>query len=92
MIKSFEHKGLEKFFHEGDKSGIQPKHAQKIGDILDHLDASSSIRDMNYPGSMLHQLKGNLKDHWSVKVTGNWRITFKFIKGNAYIVNYQDYH
>jgi len=53
MIKSFEHKGLEKFFHEGDKSGIQPNHSQKISDILDRLDASVEIRDMNYPGSNL---------------------------------------
>ena len=92
MIKSFEHKGLEKFFLYGNKSGIQPIHSQKISDILDRLDASITIQDMNYPGSNLHPLKGNLKDHWSVKVSGNWRITFKFINGNAYVVNYQDYH
>lgn len=92
MIKSFVHKGLEKFFNEADKSGIQPKHSKKISDILDQLDASAEIRDMNYPGSNLHPLKGNLKDHWSVDVSGNWRITFKFIDGNAFVVNYQDYH
>ena len=92
MIKSFEHKGLENFFHDEEKSGIQPKHSQKIADILDQLDASVIIQDMNYPGSNLHPLKGKLKDHWSVKVSGNWRITFKFINGNAYEVNYQDYH
>ncbi|MCP5046147.1 MAG: peptidase [bacterium] len=92
MIKSFSHKGLEKFFYEEDKSGIQPKHSQKIADILDRLNASTEIKDMNYPGSNLHPLKGNLKDHWSVKVSGNWRITFKFMKGDAYVANYQDYH
>ena len=92
MIISFEHKGLEKFFYVGNKSGIQPKHSQKIADILDRLDASAEIRDMDYPGANLHQLKGKLKDHWSVKVSGNWRITFKFIEGNAHVVNYQDYH
>lgn len=92
MIKSFDHKGLEKYFYEGDKSGIQPKHAQKIADILDRLDASINIQDMNYPGSNLHQLKGKLKDLWSVKVSGNWRITFKFKDANAYVVDYRDYH
>jgi len=92
MIKSFEHKGLEKYFYNGDKSGIQPNHAQKIADILDRLDASFEIRDMNYPGSNLHQLKGKLKEFWSIKVSGNWRITFKFITGDAYIVHYKDYH
>ena len=92
MIKSFEHKGLEKFFYTGDKSGIQPKHAQKIADILDRLDASIKIQDMNYPGANLHQLKGKLKEFWSVKVSGNWRIIFKYINGNAHIVDYKDYH
>ena len=92
MINDFGHKGLKKFFYEDDKSGIQPKHAQKIADILDRLDASAEIKDMNYPGSNLHQLKGNMSEHWSVKVSGNWRITFKFIDGNAYVVDYQDYH
>ena len=92
MIKSFSHKGLEKFFYEGSKIGIQSKHTQKIADILDRLDASLEISDMNYPGANLHQLKGNFKGIWSVKVSGNWRITFRFIEGHAYVVDYQDYH
>lgn len=92
MIKSFSHKGLENFFYEGSKSGIQSNHAQKIADILDRLDASVDINDMNYPGANLHQLKGKLKGTWSVRVSGNWRITFRFIEGHAYVVNYQDYH
>ena len=92
MIKSFKHRGLEKYFYDGDKNRIQPKHAQKIVDILDRLDASIKIQDMDYPGSNLHQLKGKLKELWSVKVSGNWRIIFKFINGNAYIVDYKDYH
>jgi proteic killer suppression protein len=92
VIKSFDHKGLEIFFFDGDKRGIQPTHAQKIADILDRLDASVAVQDMNYPGSNLHQLKGRLKGIWSAKVSGNWRITFKFIEGNAYVVDYMDYH
>ena len=92
VITSFDHKGLEKFFYGGDKRGIQPAHAQKIADILDRLDASITVQDMNYPGSNLHQLKGRLKRIWSVKVSGTWRITFMFIEGNAYVVDYRDYH
>ena len=92
VIKSFDHKGLEKFFYDGDKRGIQPTHAQKIADILDRLDASVTIQDMDYPGSNLHRLKGKLKGLWSVKVSGNWRITFEFREGNAFVVDYKDYH
>ncbi len=50
------------------------------------------IEDMNLPGYRLHQLKGQKKDIWSITVNGNWRITFEFIHGDAYIVNYEDYH
>jgi len=89
MIKTFKHRGLEKFFLNGVKKGIQAKHAEKLEDILE---AADSIKDMNFPGSALHQLKGKLKGSWSIKVSGNWRIIFRFEKGNAYEVNYLDYH
>ena len=92
MIKSFQHKGLEDFFYDGSKKGIQAKHEQKLADILDRLDAAKIISDMRYPGSELHLLKGNLKNFWAVKVSGNWRILFKFQEGDASIVNYTDYH
>ena len=92
MIKSFTHKGLEEFFLTGSTRGIQAKHAAKLEELLDRLDSALNIMAMNYPGSGLHKLKGNLKDLWSVKVSGNWRVTFCFEDGNAYVVNYQDYH
>ncbi len=92
MIKSFKHKGLEAFFYTGKKKGIQPEHAEKIARILDRLNAASDIIDMNYPGSYLHKLTRTLKGQFSVRVSGNWRIFFKFIDGDAYIVNYDDYH
>ena len=92
MIKSFSHKGLEDFFYDGVKKGIQAKHANKIAAILDRLDAASDIRDMNYPGSRLHLLQPKKEGRWAVKVSGNWRITFKFKYGDAYEVNYEDYH
>ena len=92
MIKSFVHKGLENYFYDGTKKGIKPQHSQKLADILDRLDAAMDVKDMNYPGSGFHQLKGRKKGIWAVKVSGNWRITFSFKEGNAESVDYLDYH
>ena len=92
MIKSFEHKGLRKFWETGLTAGIQNNHAGKLRLILQRLDAAVDVQDMNFHGARLHQLKGNLKRIWSITVNGNWRITFKFENGNAFIVNYTDYH
>ena len=92
MIKSFKHKRIEDFFYTDDKKGIKPDQANRLSRILDRLNAASEIKDMNYPGSFLHQLTGNKKGLHSVKVSGNWRVFFKFIDGDAYIVDYDDYH
>ena len=92
MIKSFRHKGLEKFFLDGTKRGIHPKHANKLELILDTLNAAAKIEDMNYPGSDLHLLQPKKEKIWAVKVSGNWRVTFKFKGGDASIVDYLDYH
>ena len=92
MIVSFKHKGLERFYLSGNKSGIQAAHATKLAKILAKLDSAKTANDMNIPGWKLHQLQGSLQDHWTVQVNGNWRITFKLQDGNAVIVDYQDYH
>ena len=92
MIKTFNHKGLEDFFYTDSKKGIIPEHANRLGKILDRLNAASDIKDMNYPGSFLHQLRGNKKGQYAVKVSGNWRVFFEFIEGDAFIVDYDDYH
>ena len=92
MIKSFVHKGLEEFFLTGSTRGIQAKHAGKLELILDLLDHAVEPEQMNFGGSGLHRLKGDMKGHWSVKVSGNWRVTFRFEGGDAHVVNYQDYH
>lgn len=92
MIKFFRHKGLETFFYTGSKKGIRPEHANRLERILDRLNAASNIKDMNYPGSNLHQLSGDKKGQYAVKVSGNWRVFFEFIEGEAYIVDYEDYH
>jgi proteic killer suppression protein len=92
MITSFTHKGLEDLFYEGSKRGIQPQYAQKLTDILDRLDAAQNVQDMAYPGADLHPLRGDLVGYWAVKVSGNWRVIFRFADGNASHVDYLDYH
>lgn len=93
LIKSFAHKGLQRFFEMGSTSGIQATHANKLRLQLAAIHASSSVFDLRTPPNWrLHQLSGNLSDHWSLTVNGNWRIIFKYEDGNAYVVNYLDYH
>ena len=92
MIKQFKHKGLERFFTKGIKAGIQPKHAERLRLILGRLNASTCPKDMSLPGLNLHELSGNRKSIWSVKVSGNWRVTFKFVGEHAELVDYEDYH
>jgi proteic killer suppression protein len=92
MIKSFKHKGLEQFFYSGTKKGIKPEHTGKPERILDRLNAANDLKDMNYPGSNLHALSGDRKGQYSVRVSGNWRVIFEFEDGDAYIVDYDDYH
>lgn len=67
-------------------------HKKRLSFILNYLDEAESIDNMNLTTFKLHKLKGTMQDLWSVTVQANWRITFKFINGNAYIVDYQDYH
>jgi len=92
MIQSFKHKGLELFFNTGRKSGIQAKHAKRLQLILGRLNAATSPQDMNLPGLFLHSLSGDRADIWSARVSGNWRVTFRFNGGHAEIVDYEDYH
>ena len=92
MIKSFKHKGLEKFFYKDERRGISPKHAAKLARILDRLDASVGPQDMNLPGYRLHELSRKEKGTWSVWVAGNWRLTFQFDGPDAVVVDYRDYH
>ena len=92
MITSFTHKGLEKFYRTGSKSGIQSKHAQRLRLILSNLDQAEGPNDMDMTGLKLHELKGTRRGIWAVKVSGNWRVTFRFKGRDAEIVNYEDYH
>ncbi len=92
MIKSFAHKGLARFYFKGSKSGIQARHADRLRLILSNLDQAEGPDDMDLPGLFLHELKGRIRGIWSVRVSGNWRVTFRFTGGDAEIVNYEDYH
>ena len=92
MIRSFSHKGLERFFSTGSKAGIQARHAERLRVILGRLNVSITPKDMNLPGLDLHPLKGDRKGTWAVKVSGNWRITFTFVVKDADAVDYEDYH
>mgnify|MGYP004571640823 FL=1 len=94
MIKSFKHKGLEKFFLTGNKKGIQAIHAEKLARILATLDNLTDLKDLSSPAYRLHQLAGDMQGLWAVTVQANWRVTFKYEPdtNSIYIVDYQDYH
>jgi proteic killer suppression protein len=92
MIRSFRHKGLERFFTKSERAGIDAKQVDRIRRILDRLDAAVSPDDMNLPGWRLHQLKGDRKGTFSVWVSGDRRITFAFAEGDAINVDLEDYH
>ena len=92
MIKSFKHKGLKKYFEPGSTSGIQTKRQRKLRMQLTAIDTAQKIENIDLPRFKLHSLKRCRTGVWSISVNGNWRITFEYIDGNAYILNYEDYH
>jgi toxin HigB-1 len=92
MIKSFRHKGLERFYSKGSTSGIQTKHAKKLRLQLAALDSAQTLEDLDIPGYRFHALKGNREGIWSITVSANWRLTFEFSDGNVFILDYEDYH
>ena len=92
MITSFKHRGLKRFYESGTTRGIQAAQAARIRLILGRLDASVNPQDMNLPGIHLHELSGRRKGTWSVRVSGNWRITYRFDGPDACDVDLEDYH
>lgn len=92
MIKSFRHKGLRLFHETGNQSGIQASHAKRLRLQLAALDTAFSIDDLDLPGFRLHPLKGKQAGRWAITVNGNWRMTFEFRDGDAYVLDYEDYH
>ena len=92
MIKSYRHKGIQQFFETGSKAGIASEHEAKLARQLMLLNAAKSPLEMDVAGWKLHQLKGELDNHWAIKISGNWRLTFTFECEDAILVDYQDYH
>lgn len=92
MIKTWQHKGLKKFYETGSKAGIQPKHAETLRLLLLQLASAIKAEDMNTPGNNFHPLHRELSGYFSVKVSGNWRLIFQFEKEDVILVDYIDYH
>lgn len=92
MIKSYRHKGLRLFFEKEDGSKLPPDMLQRIDLILSTLDAAEDIEGMDVSTFRLHQLKGDLKGVYAVTVRANWRIVFRFNEGDAFDVDFVDYH
>jgi proteic killer suppression protein len=92
VIGNFKHKGLNKLFQDDDGRKVPAAHREKITRILARLNEALTVQDMALPGYQLHPLKGNLAGLWSVSVSGNWRIVFRFEDGMAHDVELIDYH
>lgn len=92
MIIGFKHKGLKLYYEKGNSSKLLAQQVAKIRLILTRLDASDAPEQMNVPGYRFHALSGNLKGFYSVRVTGNYRVIFRFKGKNATDVDYTDYH
>lgn len=91
-IQGFRHKGLQRFFTTGTKAGIQTRHAERLRLILGRLNVSVGPVDMDLPGLELHRLRGARQGTWAVSVSGNWRVTFRFVGKGVENVDYEDYH
>jgi proteic killer suppression protein len=92
-IKSIRHKGLRRLYEDGDSRGIRAAFANKLGDMLHVLDVARTIDEVEtVPGWRLHPLKGDLRGYWSLTVSGNWRLVFRFVDGDAFDLDLTDYH
>jgi len=92
-IRSIRHKGLKRLYEKGDGKNLPAALVEKLADVLAALDEAEQVQDVGlFPGWRLHPLKANLKDFWSVSVSGNWRVIFRFEDGDAFDVDLVDYH
>ena len=92
MITGFRSRGLRLLYERGDRRRVSATHVNKIERILARLDQAANPNEMNLPGYRLHPLKGDLAGFWSVTVSGNWRVVFRFADGHASDVDLIDYH
>lgn len=92
MIRTFRHRGLKRYFTASDRRGIPAQFAERLARMLDRLDSVASPSDMDIPGYRFHPLKGQRTGTYAISVSRNWRLTFRFSKGDAVDVNLEDYH
>ena len=92
MIRSFRHRGLKRLFEQGDPSKVRADQVERIALALSDLDDATVPQDLPMPGYRLHALKGDMKGYWSILVSANWRIVFRFDNGGALDVDLVDYH
>jgi proteic killer suppression protein len=92
MIKTVKHRGLRLLYERGDKGNIGANMRDRIERILFVLDQAETLDDLDIPGYRLHALTGDRKGAWSIRVTGNWRVTFVFADGDVFDVDLEDYH
>ncbi len=92
MIQNFRHKGLACLYEKADRKGLSPDLVQKAERVLARLDIAAEPKMMDLPGLRLHALKGDLKGFWSVSISGNWRIIFRFKGNHVADVDLIDYH
>ena len=92
MVGRIRHRALRRLYQDGTTRGLNADHVARLRLILAALDAAEAPTDMDLAGWRLHPLKGARKGHWSVWVSGNWRVTFRFEGNDATDVNYEDYH
>jgi proteic killer suppression protein len=92
-VRSIRHRGLRRLYESGDGRDLPAGHVEKISDILLAIDEAAQAREVGlFPGWRLHPLKGELKGFWSVTVSGNWRVIFRFEEGDAFDLDLVDYH
>ena len=92
MSMKIAHRGLRRLHEHGDPRSLPANFVRRISQILDDLEHASAPRDMDRPAYRLHPLKGDRRGQWSVRVSGNWRVVFRFVDGEAQDVDLVDYH
>ncbi len=91
-IQTIRHRGLQRLYARGDANSVRADQAERIALALADLDSASKPSALDLPGYRLHPLKGNMKGYWSISISANWRIIFRFEEGDAYDVDLVDYH
>lgn len=92
MIRRIRHRGLRRLYEDDNRRGLDARHVERIMRVLAYLDRASEPRELDLPGWRLHPLKGELAGYWSITVTANWRLVFRFENGDVTDVDYVDYH